>query len=47
MTGRAQLGLVVLDVGAPIALYYGLRGAGASNLVALGAHRKVPAGGRA
>jgi hypothetical protein len=45
VSGRAQLGLVVLDIGAPIGLYYGLRGAGASNLVALGAGALVPAVG--
>ena len=45
MTGRAQLGLALLDIGAPIGLYYGLRGAGVSNLVALGAGALVPAVG--
>jgi hypothetical protein len=42
---RRQLGLLVLDIGAPIGLYYGLRGAGVSNLVALGAGALVPAVG--
>jgi hypothetical protein len=37
--------LLVLDIGAPIGLYYGLRGAGVSNLVALGAGAIVPAVG--
>jgi hypothetical protein len=45
LTGRAQLGLALLDIGAPIGLYYGLRGAGVSNLVALGAGALVPAVG--
>jgi hypothetical protein len=45
VTGRAQLGLALLDIGAPIGLYYGLRGAGVSNLVALGAGALVPAVG--
>jgi hypothetical protein len=45
VTGRAQLGLAVLDIGAPIGLYYGLRAAGLSNLVALGAGAIVPAVG--
>ena len=42
---RRQLGLLVLDIGAPIALYYGLHSAGVSNLVALGAGALVPAVG--
>jgi hypothetical protein len=42
---RRQLALLVLDVGAPIGLYYGLRAAGLSNLVALGAGAIVPAVG--
>jgi hypothetical protein len=45
VTGRAQLGLAALDIGAPIGLYYGLRGAGVSNVVALGAGALVPAVG--
>jgi hypothetical protein len=40
---KRQLALLVLDVGAPIGLYYGLRAAGLSNLVALGAGAIVPA----
>jgi hypothetical protein len=39
---RRQLGLLILDIGAPIGLYYGLHGAGVSNLVALGAGAVVP-----
>jgi hypothetical protein len=42
---KRQLALLVLDVGAPIGLYYGLRAAGLSNLVALGAGAIVPAVG--
>jgi hypothetical protein len=42
---KRQLALLVLDVGAPIGLYYGLRAAGLSNLVALGAGAVVPAVG--
>jgi len=42
---RRQLALMVLDIGAPIGLYYGLRGAGLSNLVALSAGAIVPAVG--
>ena len=42
---RRQLALLVLDIGAPIGLYYGLRAAGMSNLVALGAGAIVPAVG--
>lgn len=42
---RRQLALLVLDIGAPIGLYYGLRAAGVSNLVALGAGAVVPAVG--
>ena len=42
---RRQLALLVLDIGAPIGLYYGLRAAGMSNLVALGAGAVVPAVG--
>jgi hypothetical protein len=42
---RRQLGLLILDIGAPIGLYYGLHGAGVSNLVALGAGAVVPAVG--
>ena len=42
---RRQLALLVLDIGAPIGLYYGLRAAGLSNLVALGAGAVVPAVG--
>jgi hypothetical protein len=42
---RRQLALLVLDIGAPIGLYYGLRAAGLSNLVALGAGAIVPAVG--
>ena len=40
---KRQLALLVLDIGAPIGLYYGLRAAGLSNLVALGAGAVVPA----
>ncbi len=40
---KRQLALLVLDVGAPIGSYYGLRAAGLSNLVALGAGAVVPA----
>ncbi len=42
---KRQLALVVLDIGAPIGVYYGLRAAGLSNLVALGAGAIVPAVG--
>jgi hypothetical protein len=42
---RRQLALMALDIGAPIGLYYGLRSAGLSNLVALGAGAVVPAAG--
>lgn len=42
---RRQLALLVLDIGAPAGLYYGLRSAGFSNLVALGAGAIVPAVG--
>ena len=42
---KRQLALLALDVGAPIGLYYGLRTAGLSNLVALGAGAIVPAAG--
>ena len=42
---KRQLALLVLDIGAPIGLYYGLRAAGMSNLVALGAGAIVPAVG--
>jgi hypothetical protein len=42
---RRQLALLVLDIGAPIGLYYGLRATGMSNLVALGAGAIVPAVG--
>ena len=42
---KRQLALLVLDIGAPIGLYYGLRAAGLSNLVALGAGVIVPAVG--
>lgn len=40
---RGQLALYVIDIGAPIALYYLLHGAGVSNLVALSAGAAVPA----
>lgn len=40
---KRQLGLYTLDIGAPIVLYYILRGAGASNIVALSAGAVVPA----
>ena len=42
---RRTLALLVLDIGAPIGLYYGLHGAGVSTLVALGAGALVPAVG--
>ncbi len=42
---KRQLALLVLDVGAPVGLYYGLRAAGLSTLVALGAGAVVPAVG--
>jgi len=42
---KRQLALLVLDVGAPIGLYYGLRAAGLSTLVALGAGAIVSAVG--
>ena len=40
---RRQLGLYALDIGAPIALYYVLHGAGVSNIVALSAGAVIPA----
>jgi hypothetical protein len=39
----SQLAVFALDIGAPIAAYYVLRGAGASNLVALAAGAVIPA----
>jgi len=42
---RRTLALLVLDIGAPIGIYYGLTGAGVSTLVALGAGALVPAVG--
>ncbi len=42
---RRTLALLVLDIGAPIGVYYGLIGAGVSTLVALGAGALVPAVG--
>jgi hypothetical protein len=39
----SQLGLFAFDIGAPIALYYLLHGAGVSNLVALSAGAALPA----
>ncbi len=44
-SSRRTLPLLVLDLGAPIGLYYGLHGAGVSTLVALGAGALVPAVG--
>ncbi|HEY2279940.1 MAG TPA: VC0807 family protein [Streptosporangiaceae bacterium] len=44
-SSRRTLALLVLDIGAPIGLYYGLHGAGLSTLVALGADALVPAVG--
>lgn len=41
----SQLGLIVFDIGAPIALYYLLHGAGVSNLVALLAGAALPVPG--
>ncbi|MGH3257045.1 MAG: VC0807 family protein [Streptosporangiaceae bacterium] len=43
MSPRRQLATFGFDVGAPIALYYVLYGAGVSNLVALGAGAVLPA----
>ncbi len=40
---KRQLGLYALDIGAPIALYYILHGAGVSNIVALSAGAVIPA----
>lgn len=40
---KHQLALYALDIGAPIALYYVLRGAGASNILALSAGAVIPA----
>ncbi len=40
---RRQLGLYALNIGAPIGLYYLLRSAGASNIVALSAGSVIPA----
>jgi hypothetical protein len=40
---RGQLGLLVFDIGAPIALYYLLHAAGVPNLVALAAGAVLPA----
>ncbi len=40
---RRQLGQYTLDIGAPIALYYVLRGAGVSNIGALSAGAVIPA----
>ena len=42
---RRTLARLVLDIGAPIGVYYGLTGAGVSTLVALGAGALVPAVG--
>ena len=39
---RRQIGGLVFDIGAPIAVYYVLRGAGVSSLAALAAGARAP-----